>query len=120
MCEIYKSYVNDDFVKKREKKLLNKNVIIELENQIEGKVAISDLDGNYTYNAETFSLLSLNYRENYYIGDELRLKVADVNIENRVIKLSVIEKSKENFIPDVKGTNKVAKINAKYKRMIRT
>ena len=34
LCEIYKSYVNDDFVKKREKKLLNKNVIIELENQI--------------------------------------------------------------------------------------
>ena len=100
---------------------INSNdLIIELENQIEGKVAISDLDGNYTYNAETFSLLSLNYRENYYIGDELRLKVADVNIENRVIKLSVIEKSKENFIPDVKGTNKVAKINAKYKRMIRT
>ena len=34
LCEIYKDYVNEDFLKKREKKLLDKKVILELENQI--------------------------------------------------------------------------------------
>ena len=97
----------------------NNNLIVELNNQIEGKANVYDLPGDYTYNQDTFSLLSLNHGENFYIGDELKLEVADVNIDNRAIKLSVIEKTNENYIPDVKGSNKVAKINAKYSRMRR-
>ena len=34
LCEIYKSHVNEDFITKREKKLLDKKVILELENQV--------------------------------------------------------------------------------------
>ena len=34
LCDIYKMYVNDDFILKREKKLLDKKIIIELENQV--------------------------------------------------------------------------------------
>ena len=34
LCEIYKNYVDEDFIKKREKKLLDKKVILELENQV--------------------------------------------------------------------------------------
>ena len=34
LCEIYKNYVDEDFIKKREKKLLDKKIILELENQV--------------------------------------------------------------------------------------
>ena len=34
LCDIYKMYVNDEFITKREKKLVDKKIIIELENQV--------------------------------------------------------------------------------------
>ena len=34
LCDIYKMYVNDEFLLKREKKLVDKKIIIELENQV--------------------------------------------------------------------------------------
>ena len=34
LCEIYKIYVNEDFITKREKKLVDKKVILEIENHI--------------------------------------------------------------------------------------
>ena len=95
------------------------HIIVELQNLIEGKVNISDLPGDYIYNPDTFSLLSIDQGDNYYIGDELLLQLEETNVENKSIQFQIKEKISENFIPDKGGSNMKSKQRARQKRIYR-
>ena len=91
----------------------DRTLLIQLDNMIEGRVKVKSLAGPYTYNPETFSLLSVDGNENYYIGDRLRVKVHSASKEDKTIDFEIVEKIDENKIVDKNGTNKALKIKAK-------
>ena len=90
----------------------NHGLMIQLDNLIEGRVRISSLEGEYVYNSDTFTLLSVDGKDSYYIGDRLKLKLLFTNKERKTIEFSVIEKIYENPIADKYDTNQ--KVKTKY------
>ena len=92
------------------------SLVIQLDNLLEGRVKVSSLPGDYVTNSETFTLLSLSDRDNYYIGDRLKLRLADVNQEFKTVDFSVIEKIRENRIDDFANSNQNVKKKAYQNR----
>ena len=80
---------------------------ILLDNQIEGRVRTRNMDGEYAYNPETYTMLSLEGKDDYYVGDRLRLKLIEADKDTKSVDFSVIEKIKENRIIDKESNNKV-------------
>ena len=89
--------------------LSDKGITVQLDNFLEGKVKPRYLDGDYVYNQETYTLVSLNGRCNYYLGDRLRLKLIDTSVDNKSVDFRVIEKIKENTIRDRHKSNQYVK-----------
>lgn len=89
---------------------------IQLDNMIEGRVRPKDLPGCYEYNAETYSLLSLDGKEDYFIGDRLSVRLKSSDKESKHIDFSVNCKIEENSLVGVASKNKEAKVIAKTKR----
>ena len=82
---------------------------------IEGRVRPKYLPGEYEYNPETFTLLSLNGKEDYYIGDRLSVTLRSSDPESKHIDFSINEKIVENTLVGVASKNKEAKVLAKTK-----
>ena len=95
--------------------LSDRGLKIQLDNLVEGRVRIKDLNGNYAYNPDTYTLVSLDGKEDYYIGDRLLVKVRDASKENKTIDFSVKRKLEENYIEDKKQTNQLIKKIARGK-----
>ncbi len=95
--------------------LSGNGIQIQLDNMIEGRVRPKHLKGDYEYNPETFSLLSLGDQEDYYIGDRLRVTLRSADPENKHIDFSINEKILENKLVGVASKNKAAKVMAKTK-----
>lgn len=89
---------------------------IQLDNYIEGKVRFRNLTGEYVYNPETYSLISLDGRENYYIGDRLSVKVKSADKEHKTIDFSVNEKIEENELNNVYSKNNLVKMKVAQDR----
>ena len=85
----------------------NNGLTVQLDNYLEGRIRTRNLDGEYAYNSETYTLLSLSGNDNYYVGDRLRLKLIDADKDSKSVDFSVIEKIKENRIIDEASNNKV-------------
>ena len=85
----------------------NNGLTIQLDNSIEGRVRTRNLDGEYAYNPETYTMLSLEGYEDYFVGDRLRLKLIEADKSTKSVDFSVIEKIKENRIIDKESNNKV-------------
>ena len=85
----------------------NSGLTIQLDNQLEGRVRTRNLDGEYAYNTETYTMLSLEGNDDYYVGDRLRLKLIEADKDTKSVDFSVIEKIKENRIIDKDSNNKV-------------
>ena len=83
---------------------------IQLDNLIEGKVKISNLNGDYFYNPNTFSLITTGKGEDYYLGDQLITKVKSADKLNKCIEFKVIEKYLDNSNRRVKNQNEAAKV----------
>lgn len=90
----------------------NNGITVQLDNLLEGRIRVRDLPGSYIYNPETFTLLSVDGRENYYVGDRLRLKLVVASKENKSVEFSVVEKVRENNIPDKDNSNQYVKTKA--------
>ena len=86
---------------------------VELDNLIEGTVRVKDLPGNYVHSPESYSLVSLDNEDNYYIGDRVRLKLKSSSKETRKIDFTVIEKINETDIVNSNEINRAVKIKAK-------
>ena len=93
--------------------LSDKGIQIQLDSMIEGRVRPKYLPGDYKYNPETFSLLSLSGKEDYYIGDRLSVTLRSSDPESKHIDFSINGKVYENKLVGVASKNKTAKVMAK-------
>lgn len=91
-------------------------VQVQLDNMIEGKVKYKNMPGDYVYNSETFTLVSLDGQDNYFIGDRLLVEVVDANKENKTIDFKIISKVDENYIQNSDRSNNYVKMLAKRER----
>lgn len=98
----------------------NNGICVQLDNLLEGRVRNRYLDGEYAYNPLTFTLVSLDNKNNYYVGDRLRLKLEATSIENKNVDFVILEKIKENAIKDYHHTNQFVKLKAKEDRNRKT
>ena len=86
----------------------DRNIVVQLDNLIEGRILTKSLKGPYIYNPESFTLVSVDGNENYYYGDRLRVRVKSASKEEKTIDFEVVEKIDENFIRDKNSSNKEA------------
>ena len=91
----------------------NDCLTVELDNLIEGTVRVKDLPGNYVHSPESYSLVSLDNEDNYYIGDRLKLKLKSSSKETRKIDFIVVDKINETEIANSNEINRAIKIKVK-------
>jgi ribonuclease R len=71
-------------------------IFVELENTVEGLIHIKNLkDDYYHYDEEKYHLIGERTKKIYRIGDELKIKVDSVNLEERELDFKLIEKIDE-------------------------
>ena len=90
--------------------LSNNGICVQLDNLLEGKVRNRNLVGEYVYNPLNFTLVSIESKGNYYVGDRLKLKLVNTSPESKVVDFVVLEKIKENVIKDRHLSNQFIKI----------
>ena len=71
----------------------------ELPNTVEGFIPIETLFGEYKFDAERFRLIG---KETYTIGEELHIKVVDVDFERRRTEFRLLYKKKEDSMSGLK------------------
>ena len=94
----------------------NHGFVVQLDNLLEGRVRTNSLPGDYIYNPNTFTLLSLDDQVSYFVGDRLKVKVIDANKENKTVEFTVVEKIRENPILDITHSNDRAIKHVKEKK----
>ena len=99
--------------------LSSRGLTVQLDNYVEGRIKIRDLPGEYIYNPETYTLISLSDKDSYFIGDVLKIKVKAASKADKSIEFKVIEKLEENELKNVQELNHAAKIKAKEDRFKR-
>ena len=99
--------------------LSGRGITVQLDNYVEGRIRLKDLPGEYIYNPETYTLISLNDKDNYFIGDVLKIKVKEASKKDKSIEFKVIEKLEENELHNVQELNNVVKVKAKEDRFKR-
>lgn len=84
----------------------DKNLTIQLDNLIEGRVKTKSLKGPYIYNPESFTLVSVDGNENYFLGDCVRVRVKAASKEEKTIDFEILEKIYEVPTRDNDESNK--------------
>ena len=92
---------------------------VQLDNLIEGRVRYRNLDGDYMYNPDTFSLISLDGREDYFVGDQVKVKVTSADKEKKSIDFKVMEKLYDNSNKNVRKQNDYVKVKTREKEIAR-
>ena len=63
-----------------------------IENKCEGMIRLKDMKGDfYIYNIEDHSIFGRNTKQNYQLGDMLRIKVHKANVVKRVLDFLLVE-----------------------------
>ncbi|MEG1411050.1 MAG: ribonuclease R [Terrisporobacter sp.] len=76
-------------------------MFIELENTVEGLVRLANMrDDYYNYNQETYSIMGERTKKTFRIGDTVKIKVENVNVDFREIDFKLIEKLEESHIEE--------------------
>ena len=96
--------------------LSNECMVVQFDNLAEGTVRVRDLKGDYVHSEESYSLVSLDGEQNYYLGDRLRLQLKSADKGTKRVDLTVIEKIYETQIHDADVINKAVKIKTKDER----
>ena len=94
-------------------------ITVQLDNLLEGRIKTSSLPGRYYYNPETFTLISLDGFDNYYIGDKLNMKLKSTDKEGKTVDFKAIGKVYENKFNEVEETNQLVKTREKDRRFRR-
>lgn len=85
-------------------------IFVELKNTIEGKVKLSSLEDDfYVYHDTKFCVIGERNRKIYRIGDEVRVIVARVDEEARLVEFLFVDKDDEtgeDIIPTIKTLGK--------------
>ncbi len=88
--EFMKPYVGETFIGKISG-VTSFGLFVQLENSVEGLVHISTLvDDFYQYRPESFSLLGEHSRKIYQLGQEIKVRLTRVNIEDRQIDFEAV------------------------------
>ncbi len=89
--EFMKPFVGETFVGKISG-VTSFGLFVQLENSVEGLVHISTLvDDFYQYRPESFSLLGEHSRKIYQLGQEIKVRLTRVNIEDRQIDFEAVK-----------------------------
>ena len=115
LCEIYKIYVNDDFIKRREKKLIDKKVILELEKQI--NTLEEQISNNKSQIKEMKNLHDIykeeKIRENsILIARYEKDNINSQNLERNISKLQSQSKILTNEISRIRNENSTSLITS--------
>lgn len=71
-------------------------MFVQLENTVEGLVSLVSLtDDYYVFDEKQMILMGERTRKTYHIGDEITVKLENVDIVNREIDFSIVEDTKE-------------------------
>ena len=88
-------------------------LVVELDNMIEGKVRPRNFVGSYYYNDKAKSFISRENKDNYSLGDRLKLQLVETDKEKKLIDFKIIEKLKSN----VNLERECQKIKSKSRKM---
>lgn len=89
---------------------------IELDNLVEGEIRLSDLPGDYVGSHETYSAISMDGRESFYIGDRLRVKVKSADKDTKRIYFDIVSKIDTNVIKSSEDQKEVVKMKIRNDR----
>ena len=89
---------------------------VQLDNMMEGTVRVRDMKSSYAHSPESYSLVSLDGEESYFIGDRLRLKLKSASKELKRIDFDIVEKISETQVQNSDRINKAVKIKAKKEK----
>ena len=94
-------------------------ITVQLDNLIEGRVRLRNMNGNYTFNQDTFSMLSMDGKDDYFIGDRVKVSVKDANKEKKSIDFKILEKIVDNSNKNVRRENELVKVKTREKEIER-
>ncbi len=95
----------------------SKGLQVQLDNYIEGRVRMKNLPGEYIYYPESDSLLSLDGKDDYYIGDRLDVLVAAADKGSKTIDFKInqkIQEFKPSLLEDEHDSAKILAKNRKH------
>ena len=76
-------------------------MFVELENTVEGLIRLANMrDDYYIYNQETYTIMGERSHKTFKIGDTVRIKVDNVNVDFREIDFVLISKLEESHIEE--------------------
>ncbi len=76
-------------------------MFVELDNTVEGLIRLANMrDDYYIYNQDTYSIIGERSKKTFRIGDTVRIKVENVNVDFREIDFSLISKLEESHIEE--------------------
>ena len=76
-------------------------MFVELDNTVEGLIRLAHMrDDYYIYNQETYSIIGERTKKTFRIGDTVRIKVENVNVDFREIDFSLIAKLEDSDIEE--------------------
>lgn len=106
-CEYMEKFVGEEF-NGVVTDTSQKGLFVQLDNFIEGRVSIKNLPGHYIYSESDYSLISLDEKDDYTVGDYLKLKLLSTNKEKKDIDFEVVRKL-ENVRADIPKVKKKVK-----------
>ena len=109
-CAEYMSHHKEEEFEGIITEINNNNIVVQLDNLIEGVVRTKNMDGNYTFNPETFSMISLDGKDDYFIGDQVRVIVKDADKDRKCIDFKIKEKLNDNSNKIVRNQNELVKV----------
>lgn len=76
-------------------------MFVELDNTVEGLIRLANMrDDYYIYSQETYSIIGERTKKTFRIGDTVRIKVENVNVDFREIDFSLIAKLEDSNIEE--------------------
>ncbi|WP_434798250.1 ribonuclease R [Terrisporobacter vanillatitrophus] len=76
-------------------------MFVELENTVEGLIRLANMrDDYYIYNQETYTIMGERTHKTFKIGDTVRIKVDNVNVDFREIDFALVSKLEESHIEE--------------------
>ena len=76
-------------------------MFVELENTVEGLIRLANMrDDYYIYNQETYTIMGERSHKTFKIGDTVRIKVDNVNVDFREIDFLLMSKLEDSHIEE--------------------
>lgn len=118
-CAEYMSCPNNDVYDGTITEIYNGTIVVQLDNLVEGVVRLKNLDGDYAYNADSFSMLSMDGKDDYFIGDRVSVIVKEADKDRKTIDFKIVSKIVDNSNKEVRRKNELVKVKNRQKEIAR-